>query len=317
MTMARVFVTGSFNVDHVWRVQALPLPGATLSGGYATGPGGKGFNQAIAARRTGADVRFTCALGDDAGAELARRLCAADGIDLRPAMSDLPSGSAGIFVDASGRNSIAIGAGANASLSAEFVANASQGIGPDDIALCQLESPPAAVAQALTLARANAATTVLNPGPANGTLDWALLDQVDLLTPNETEFATLLARVVGARLEPDTVDGIDQHTLHALCRDLLPIGSVIVTLGASGCFVSHPEDALRGDLHAFYRIPAEAAKVVDTTGAGDAFSGALVSALSQYPDRPMIEQVRFANRYAALVTEHQGAALAMPQLPVK
>ncbi len=314
--MARVFVTGSFNVDHVWHVQTLPLAGATLSGTYSTGPGGKGFNQAVAARRTGADVRFTCALGEDAGADLARRLCASDGIDLCPAPSISPSGAAGIFVDASGRNSIAIGAGANASLSADFVAGALQGIGADDIALCQLESPPTAVAQALTLARANAATTVLNPGPANGTLDWALLDQVDLLTPNETEFATLLARVVGARLEPDTVDGIDQHTLHALCRDLLPIGTVIVTLGASGCFVSHPEDELRGDLHAFYRIPAEPAKVVDTTGAGDAFSGALVAALAQFPERALIEHVRFANRYAALVTEHQGAAMAMPLLPV-
>lgn len=314
--MARVFVTGSFNVDHVWHVQTLPLAGATLSGTYSTGPGGKGFNQAVAARRTGADVRFICALGEDAGADLARRLCASDGIELCPAPSISPSGAAGIFVDASGRNSIAIGAGANASLTADFVASAQQGIGPDDIALCQLESPPAAVAQALTLARANAATTVLNPGPANGTLDWALLDQVDLLTPNETEFATLLARVVGARLEPDTVDGIDQHTLHALCRDLLPIGTVIVTLGASGCFVSHPEDELRGDLHAFYRIPAEPAKVVDTTGAGDAFSGALVAALAQFPDRALIEHVRFANRYAALVTEHQGAAMAMPHLPV-
>ncbi len=315
--MPRVFVIGSFNVDHVWHVSALPAPGATLNGRYASSPGGKGFNQAIAARRSGADVRFTCALGDDAVAELARKICASDGIDLRQATSDLPSGAAGIFVDASGRNSIAVGAGANASLTVDFVADALQGIGADDIALCQLESPPAAVAQALTLARANAATTVLNPGPANGTLDWALLDQVDLLTPNETEFATLLARVVGARLEPDTVDGIDQHTLHALCRDLLPIGTVIVTLGGSGCFVSHPEDDLRGDLHAFYRIPAEAVKVVDTTGAGDAFSGALVAALSQHPDRAFIEQVRFANRYAARSTEQTGAALAMPYLPAK
>ncbi|RZA11080.1 MAG: ribokinase, partial [Lysobacteraceae bacterium] len=79
--MPRVFVIGSFNVDHVWRVASLPQPGATLGGDYATGPGGKGFNQAIAARRAGAETRFGCALGEDLGAHLARALCAAEGID--------------------------------------------------------------------------------------------------------------------------------------------------------------------------------------------------------------------------------------------
>ncbi|MBH2010446.1 MAG: hypothetical protein I8H71_12160 [Xanthomonadaceae bacterium] len=91
--MARVLVVGSFNVDHVWRVAALPAPGATLSGSYATGPGGKGFNQAIAARRAGVETRFVCALGEDLGAQLARTLCSNDGIDLRAAVVADPTGT--------------------------------------------------------------------------------------------------------------------------------------------------------------------------------------------------------------------------------
>ncbi len=256
--MARVCVIGSFNLDHVWRVPALPQAGATLAGRYATGPGGKGFNQAIAAARAGADTRFICALGDDAGARLARELCANDGIDLHAAASAAPTGTAGIYVDAEGRNCIVIGAGANAELAPAWV----------------------------------------------------------ILTPNETEFVALLNRHVGERVDADAVAGLDQPRLHALCRTLLPEGSVIITLGASGCFVSHANSHLRGDEHACYRISAEPAHVVDTTGAGDAFNGALAASLAQRPQRAFIEHVRFAGRYAARSTEHAGAALAMPKLPV-
>ena len=85
--MSRVVVVGSFNVDHVWRAPRLPHPGETLAGGYSTGPGGKGFNQAVAARRAGADTVFLCSIGDDAGGALARSLADADGIDLRAAAS--------------------------------------------------------------------------------------------------------------------------------------------------------------------------------------------------------------------------------------
>ena len=107
-----VTVVGSFNVDHVWRVATLPQAGATLAGDYASGPGGKGFNQAMAARRAGADTAFVCALGKDLGAQLARALCVGDGIDLRDFACDAPTGTAGIHVDANGRNSIVVAAGA-------------------------------------------------------------------------------------------------------------------------------------------------------------------------------------------------------------
>jgi len=100
---AQVVVVGSFNVDHVWRCETLPAAGATLGGDYASGPGGKGFNQAIAAVRSGARTAFVCALGNDLGGHHARALATADSIDLRDQTADVPTGSAGIFVDAQGR----------------------------------------------------------------------------------------------------------------------------------------------------------------------------------------------------------------------
>ena len=120
--MSSVVVAGSFNVDHVWRCETLPAPGATIAGRYSTGPGGKGFNQAVATRRAGADTTFVCALGEDAGGTLARQLAAADGIVLAAETSGEPTGTAGIYVDGRGRNSIVIGPGANASLSTGFIA---------------------------------------------------------------------------------------------------------------------------------------------------------------------------------------------------
>ena len=314
--MGRVVVVGSFNVDHVWRVAALPAPGATLGGEYASGPGGKGFNQAMAARRAGADTRFACALGDDAGARLARALCADDGIDLHAAGADAPTGTAGIYVDAQGRNSIVVGAGANAALAASDVDAALADLRRGDVVLAQLESPLPAVAAALQRARDAGATALLNPAPANVALPMATLALADVLTPNETEFAAMLERHAGERLAADAIAGLDPARLHALCRALAPAATVVITLGAHGCFVSHPAGALRGDDAARCALPAEPARVVDTTGAGDAFNGALAASLALRPDAAFVAHARFACRYASRSTEQAGAALSMPRLPV-
>lgn len=313
--MPRVAVIGSFNVDHAWRVATLPQPGATLSGDYASGPGGKGFNQAMAARRAGAATSFVCALGGDLGAQLARSLCTADGIDLRDAESSAPTGTAGIYVDAGGRNCIVISPGANAALEAGFVAASLAAFDDVAVVLGQLESPPEAIARALELGRARGATTILNPAPANVAVAGAMLELADILTPNETEFAALLGRHVGERIDANDIGSLDQGRLHALCRDLGHDSTVVVTLGASGCLVSHPDANLRGDETACYRISAEPAKAIDTTGAGDAFNGALAASLAQRPQLAFVEHIRFANRYAGLSTETEGAALAMPRLP--
>ena len=307
-----VVVVGSFNVDHVWRCEALPAPGATLAGEYASGPGGKGFNQAVAAARAGARTAFVCALGDDAGGRLARELAEADGLDLRALASGAPTGTAGIYVDAIGRNSIVIGAGANALLTAAHVAAQEDALRGARVVLAQLESPGDAVAAALEAGRRHGAITVLNPAPANAATTHALLALADVLTPNETEFAALVARHLGRRIDPADVGMLDQARLHALCRELAPAASVVVTLGAIGCFVSHPEGAWRGDASACYRVGAESVRAADTTGAGDAFNGALAASLAGASEPPFAGHVAFASRYAALSTERAGAAAAMP-----
>jgi len=311
--MSRVVVVGSFNVDHVWTTATLPRPGETLGGRYATGPGGKGFNQATASARAGATTAFICALGDDPGGDLARRLAEADGIDLRAQHSDEPTGTAGIYVDGEGRNSIVIGAGANGVLSPEHVGAQRDAFDAAGVVLAQLESPPDAITTALQAARAHGATTLLNPAPANAPTTRELLVLADILTPNETEFAGLVTRHVGERIDGDAVTALDQPRLHALCRELLPAGTVVVTLGASGCFVSHAGDALRGDERPFYRLGAEQVRAIDTTGAGDAFNGALAAALAGGPGVAFAAHLRFASRFAALSTEREGAAAAMPR----
>ena len=178
----------------------------------------------------------------------------------------------------------------------------------------QLESPGESIVAALELARAHGVATLLNPAPANSATSIELLALTDILTPNETEFAALVARHIGEKIEPDDVGITDGVSLHALCRELLAHGTVVVTLGSAGVFVSHAEEALRGDSKPHYRLAAEAAEVVDTTGAGDAFNGALAASLAGNAELAFADHVRFANRYAAVSTERAGAALSMPRL---
>ncbi|MET4728473.1 ribokinase [Lysobacter enzymogenes] len=309
----RVVVVGSFNVDHVWALAALPRPGETLAGTYHTGPGGKGFNQATAAARAGAATAFVCALGDDAGGQLARALAAGDGIDLRALQSAQPTGTAGIYVDGEGRNTIVIGPGANAELSPAFVGEHAAALAAAQVALAQLETPDESAVAAFARARDAGGSTLLNPAPADAVASDALWALTDVATPNETEFCAQLRRRGGAALDPDALAGLDDATLHAHCRQLLAHGSVVITLGKSGCFVSHAVAALRGDAQAFYRVDAATVKAIDTTGAGDAFNGALAAALAREPGAAFAEHVRYAVRFAGLSTERTGAASAMPR----
>jgi len=308
----KVVVVGSFNIDHVWQSESLPRAGETLKGQYRTGPGGKGFNQATAAARAGAEPVFVCAVGEDAR-PLLEGLAARDGIELRALYDQTATGTAGIYLDHHGRNSIIIDAGTNAILSESFVAAQSDAIARAQVLLTQLESPPESVLEAIRMARAAGVTTLFNPAPADGACPRELLAGTDLLTPNETEFATLLACLTAERVEPGDVASLDDTRLHRLCRILLPRGTVVLTLGAAGVFVSHRSEHLRGDQDEYYRLAAATVNVRDTTGAGDAFNGALAASLAT-EDIAFTGHVRFAIGYAGLSTEREGASAAMPGL---
>ncbi|GMV28527.1 MAG: ribokinase [Rhodanobacteraceae bacterium] len=306
-----VLVVGSYNQDHVWRIDRFPQPGETRRGlGFSTGPGGKGFNQAVASARQGAATAFIGALGADALARTARELADAEGIAARwQVCADVSTGSCGILVDANGQNQIVLDLAANERLDAAFVAAQADLFAPARVVLVQMETGLAAIRAALTAASGR--VRLLNPAPVHPELDAGLLALADLVTPNETEFTDLLARCHGSVVAPDAVATLDDDALHRLCRTL-GSATVIVTLGARGCFVSHADAARWHDTAACYRLAAERVQVRDTTGAGDAFNGALAAELALQPDRPLRDALVHAGRVAALSTEQAGAAVAMP-----
>ncbi len=323
----RVVVVGSVNVDLVVVAPRLPGPGETVTGGdVARHHGGKGGNQAVAAARLGAPVAFVGAVGDDDFGAAARAALAAEGIDVTHlATAARPTGVALIVVDARAENLIAVAPGANASPTAVSVTAALEAlaVGPGDVVLASCEIPPDAVRAALATARAAGAIAVLNPAPADG-LDAATIALADVLAPNEAELA-LLAAAVGSGDRGDASPAATQapanrrpapaHApagpvatdVEARARRLLAGGSgsraVVVTLGAAGALaVPATGPAIR--------VPASRVAPVDTTGAGDAFNGALAVGLAA--GLPLAAAVRRAVAAAGLSTTRPGARGGMP-----
>lgn len=310
--MSRVAVVGSYNQDFIWRSESFPVPGETRLGRFSTGPGGKGFNQAVAAARQGAQVGFIGALGRDTIGEKAAALAQQENIDAHwQWCDDHASGNAAIIVDASGQNLIVVGSGANMALTPEFIQTQADVIQRAAVLLTQHEITLDATRRALELARAGKVLTVHNPAPALAGEDGALLPLVDVLTPNETEFAHLLARHAQLDIDATTLALLGDDELHALALRL-PVQTLVLTLGAAGAFVSHRTASRFSTAGSFERVAAAPVTPVDTTGAGDAFNGALAAALAQADGGDFIDAVRFANHVAGLATESPGAASAMP-----
>ena len=308
-----VVVVGSYNQDHVWRVDRFPRSGETRRGGdFATGAGGKGFNQAVACVRQDVATAFLGARGDDALGEGAAALAASEGlVGHWQVLGDTPTGTAAILVDDAGQNRIVVDLAANERLDPAFLRAQDAVFAGARVLLAQLENNLDATRATLALGRAHGLLCVLNPAPVHPDLDLELLQHADVLVPNESEFAQLCARFIDSDLDADEVAGLDDETLHALCRRLGP-GTVVVTLGRHGCLVSHGASP-RGDASTCYRIRAETVQAIDTTGAGDAFCGALAAGLSRPGPHGFAHAVREAGRVAALSTERAGASAAMPR----
>jgi len=257
-----VLVIGSINADLVVTLDRLPEPGETVTGGrFARHGGGKGANQAVAAARAGARVRFAGAVGDDDLGAAAIEQLAVEGVDVGAVarLEGEATGVALIAVDRAGRNQIAVASGANARVGAALVARALEAaaLGPGDVVLLGFEVPDAAVVAGARAAGAAGARAILNPAPARDVPDGALGHGL-LLTPNGLEAAALTGET-----EPAAA-------ARALARRAN--APVVVTVGADG--------ALLADGDGVVEIAAPEVEVVDTTGAGDAFNGVLAAGLA-------------------------------------
>jgi len=308
---SQVVVVGSYVQDHAWFVDRFSRVGETRRAhGFNTGPGGKGFNQAIACLRQGVATAFVGAIGNDHLGATAQEFARAEGLPCRWLIrDDQPTAASSIVVDASGANQIAVSFAANEHLDPAFVRMQADLFAGARVLLLQLENNLDAIAAALDLGERHGLISVLNPAPVPQDLSAQLLRRADLITPNETEFALLLERVAGVAVDPAALADRSDAELHALARTL-GVATVVITLGAHGCFVAHGDER-RGDNVACYRLPAENVHAVDTTGAGDAFSGALVAALIRFAGQPFRAAAMHANRAAAMSTEIVGTAPAM------
>ena len=286
--VGRVVVVGSINVDLVVRVARLPGPGETVVGGtFERHGGGKGANQAVAAARAGAPVRFIGAVGaDETGAAAVIEL-AEEGIDTRgiAILPDVATGIANIVVGPGGENQIAVASGANGALSAEHVARAleTDPLRPGDVCLLAFEIPADAVLAAAEAARDAGATLIVNPAPAREIED-RLYALGPILTPNRGEAARLTGQ-----------DAPEAAGIALANRTGSPS---IVTLGARGALVATPEGEV-------VHLPAHPVHPLDTTGAGDTFNGTLAAALAGGVG--IDEAARRAIVAAGLATESPGA----------
>ena len=293
--MSTVFVVGSLNIDQNIRVQSLPRAGETVRGSDATfSPGGKGGNQAVAAARAGATVKFTGAVGDDAHGRRILEVLAEARIDAGHVRvsGTAATGTAVIAVDDHGENQIIVSPGANSGLTAADVEAGLAAVHAGDVLVLQLEIPTPLVRQAARTAKSRGAFVILNAAPAPRQIE-GLLDDVDVLGVNEQEIQ-VLAGLAG-------VPGSHRELVRTLPPALGP--GIVCTAGAEGSFT-----VLDGSL---VHVPAAKVAPKDTTGAGDTFVGYLAASLAASP-RDLSAAMTHATRASALAVTRTGAMESIP-----
>lgn len=295
--MNTVTVIGSINMDTTLRLTNMPKPGETMHAHeiFHAG-GGKGANQAVAAKRSGARTSFIGGVGPDSEGQQLLDLLTKENIDTSgiAEIQGATTGQAMIMVDAAGENSILIHAGANNAFHEQEVLKNKQLITNSDFIIAQFESSLDATILAFSIAKDAGKTTILNPAPARETIPTELLEKTDIIIPNETETEI----ITGIRVT-------DHNSLVAAAEKLheLGIGTVIITLGSAGAFY-HTEKE-----HGI--VPAFKVDAVDTTAAGDTFIGALSSTLQ--PDLSNLkEAILYGNLASSVAVQSYGAQPSIP-----
>lgn len=288
---AKIVVVGSFNMDLTAYMERMPRPGETVNGRtFKTGPGGKGSNQAVAAARLGAEVTFIGRVGQDVFAQAALDFWKQEGINTEFVVRDPnnATGVAPIWVDDTGENSIVVVLGSNLAMTQADIDRAADVIAAADVVIVQLEINYDIVEYALKVAKAKGVKTILNPAPA-GKLAADVVALADYLTPNETELEVLSGK---------------SGDYGAAAQSLLTREgqTAVVTLGSQG--------AMWLNANGHGTIPTFKVKVVDTTGAGDAFNGGFAVALGE--GKSLEEAIRFGNATAGLSVTKPGTAPSMP-----
>jgi len=307
--MPRVVVLGSSNTDMTVRLPALPAPGQTILGSsFATSPGGKGANQAVAARRAGAEVVFITAVGDDPLGRDAVALYEREGIDVShvKVCEGTRSGVALIFVDDRGENVIGVAPGANHRLTPDDIDRLPASIfQKDDVLLVSLEIPLETAIRALRRGWDAAMFTILNPAPAPSLSPpevKELLMGVMAITPNRVEALALAGMTQDAGADAEAEAEPDWSACGFRLQEMGP-KCVVITLGACGCHVVMAKSKT---------IPAPRVEAVDTVGAGDAFNGAFAAALAANGTSEIDRSLAWANAAAALAVTQPGAQSALP-----
>jgi ribokinase len=296
MEKSKIVVLGSFVVDLMARSPHLPVTGETVKGnGFKMGPGGKGSNQGVAAKRSGADVTMITKVGKDEFGQMALKSFKNENMDTSYIFEDevYSTGAALIMVDEnSSENKILVTLGACENILDEEIEKARETIESSDIFLTQLETNIDVVEKVIDMAYKKEKIIVLNPAPVQPISD-EILKKITIFTPNEVEAGIL------AGMEIKTMEDVKKAAQIFVSKG---IENVIITLGSKGVYVATKEKE--------EFIPSEKVDAVDTTGAGDAFNGGLVTALSE--GKNIFEAVRFANVVGALSVTKIGTAPAMP-----
>lgn len=300
----KIAVLGSINLDVVLNCKELPGPGATIFAEFTSEYyGGKGANQAIAAAKLGGEVSMIGRVGDDNRADRLLNNLGSFGVDCRAVWqtNETESGFAIVIVDHQGENAIVVSPGANAKLTPADVAKARDVIAESELLLVQCEIPIDAVVAAIELAQKAGVKVLLDPAPTPVGITQehlARLLSVDLICPNEIEAATLIGvNHAGDLLDNDTTLRLETSQENARALQRRGANQVIITCGERGAILCQNNEV--------EILPAPKIQAIDTTGAGDAFAGALAVQWCRTAD--LSASIRFANAAGALTATHEGA----------